>query len=115
MTAVVSLCLVGSTQVPAGVEHLTFRLIDRSAPEENPNLESVLRDAAETVATLRNEGHVVLVHCVAAQSRTPAVAMAYALLRGVPKDGAKSQLRKALPHGRPNNAFRSALTHVSMS
>ena len=52
MTAVVTLCLVGSGQVPEGVEHIPFRLIDRPAPEENLNLEFVIADATRTVVAL---------------------------------------------------------------
>lgn len=70
ITAVVSLCLVGHEQVPEGIVHVPFRLIDDAAEESNLNLAFVLRDAAELVAALREEGHEVLVHCVAA-SRVP--------------------------------------------
>ncbi len=52
VTAVVSLCLVGSGQVPEGVEHIPFRLIDRPEPEENLNLEFVIADATRTVVAL---------------------------------------------------------------
>ena len=83
VTAVVSLCQVGREQVPPGIEHVPFRLIDRPEPDANPNLDFVLTDAAATIAALRDEGHVVLVHCVAAQSRTPTVGIAYSLLRGI--------------------------------
>ena len=79
ITAVVSLCLLGREQVSGDVEHVTFRLIDHPDPAVNPHLDFVLADAARTVADLRDEGHQVLVHCVAAQSRTPAVGIAYSL------------------------------------
>lgn len=69
ITAVVSLCLVGHEQVPEGVVHVPFRLIDDAAEESNLNLAFALRDAAELVAALRDEGHEVLVHCVAAHPR----------------------------------------------
>ena len=68
-SAVVSLCLVGSEQVPAGVEHVPFRLIDEASGEINSNLSFLLDDAAATTATLRSEGQGVTVHCVAAKSR----------------------------------------------
>lgn len=97
ITAVVSLCLVGNAHVPDRVEHVTFRLIDKPGEKHNRNLAFVLRDAAETVAALRDEGHVVLVHCVAAQSRTPSVGIAYAMLRGVDHDIATKGVCSALP------------------
>jgi len=109
ITAVVSLCLTGRDQVPADVEHVRYRLIDHADPEVNPNLDFSLADAARTVAALRAEGHRVLLHCVAAQSRTPAVAIAYALLLGIDHDEAYAAVVGALPAGAPNAGFRDAL------
>lgn len=113
VTAVVSLCLVGSQQVPKGVEHVVFRLIDREEGAENPNLDFVIDDAARTVQALRDEGHVVLLHCVAAQSRTPTVAARYAQLLGVNGEGAMAHVVAALPDASPNRAFRQALVAVA--
>lgn len=110
VTAVVSLCLVGHEQVPEGVVHVPFRLIDDAAEESNLNLAFVLRDAAELIAALREEGHEVLVHCVAAQSRTPAVGIAYAMLRGVDHDTATKGVCMALPGASPNQGFRRVLS-----
>lgn len=109
ITAVVSLCLTGSEQVPAGVAQVPFRLIDEPQPEANPNLDFVLTDAARTVASLRAEGHQVLVHCVAAQSRTPTVGIAYAMIGGVDLDTATKGVVSALPDAHPNRGFRAAL------
>lgn len=109
VTAVVSLCLVGNEQVREGVEHVTFRLIDKAERAANTHLDFVIADAARTVAALRDEGHVVLLHCVAAQSRTPTVGAAYAMLRGVPHDEALSAVCAALPSADPNPGFREAL------
>lgn len=113
ITAVVSLCLMGRTQVPGDVEHVPFRLIDLPDPEVNPQLDFVLSDAASTVAALREEGHQVLVHCVAAQSRTPAVGIAYALLRGVELDEATRSVCGVLPQAAPNRGFLAALHRLS--
>ncbi len=109
--AVVSLCRIGSKQVPARIrERLEIRLIDRVEPEENPNLTFVLADAADAVATLRAEGHTVLLHCVQAQSRTPTVAALYAARHlDIPIERALAEVSAALPHARPNRAFRAAL------
>ncbi|GAA1915369.1 ADP-ribosylglycohydrolase family protein [Nocardioides marmoribigeumensis] len=109
VTAVVSLCLLGSEQVPPDIEHIGFRLIDEADPASNPNLDFVLRDTAETVAALRAEGHVVLLHCVAAQSRTPTVAIAYAVHQGASLEKAAHAVLQALPRSRPNLGFRAAL------
>ena len=83
--AVVTLCRYGSRQVPPGLEHVAFRLIDTD-DGDNPNLDFVIDDAARTVARLRDEGRTVLLHCVAAHSRTPTVAARYAVLRGRPPE-----------------------------
>lgn len=109
ITAVVSLCLTGSKQVPAGVLQVPFRLIDEPAPESNPNLELVITDAARTVADLRAEGHHVLIHCVAAESRTPTVGIAYAMLCGMDVDTATTGVSSALPAASPNRGFRAFL------
>ena len=110
--AVVSLCLTGRTQVRADLEHVTFRLMDEPHPSANPNLDFVLADAARTVAALRDEGRTVLLHCVAAHSRTPTVAIAYAMLRGVPLDRAFREVCAALPAAHPNQGFRRALRRL---
>ncbi|HNI70620.1 MAG TPA: ADP-ribosylglycohydrolase family protein [Marmoricola sp.] len=113
--AVVSLCLVGREQVPTDLEHVTFRLIDQPDEEVNPNLEFILADAARAIAALRAEGHQVVVHCVAAQSRTPTVAIAYALLMGADLDSATEQVCGALPQAHPNAGFRAALRSLADS
>ncbi|MBH0022662.1 ADP-ribosylglycohydrolase family protein [Salinibacterium sp. SWN248] len=114
--AVVSLCRIGSQQVPARIRHrVEVRLIDKSTPSENPNLLFVLADAADAVAALRAEGHTVLLHCVQAHSRTPTVAALYAARHlGVPIDTALAEVRAALPNARPNGAFRAALADASL-
>ncbi len=113
VTAVISLCRVGTEQVPAGVEHITFRLLDSAAASANPNLDFILQDAAETVAALRDEGQIVLVHCVAAHRRTPTVGIAYALERGFGLAEATSAVRGVLPRVNPNSAFDEALGRIA--
>ena len=109
----VSLCLVGRRQVPDSIDQVGFRLIDVTDPAANPNLDFVIRDAAETVAALRAEGKTVLVHCVAAQSRTPTIGVAYAMLLGVDHDRALAEVCDALPYASPNAAFRAALKRLA--
>jgi ADP-ribosyl-[dinitrogen reductase] hydrolase len=53
--AVVSLCRVGDTDLPARAEQVDFRLIDRQGVNEN--LEFVLLDTVRLVEQLRREGH----------------------------------------------------------
>lgn len=112
VTAVVSLCLVGRTQVSAGVEHVVYRLIDHADPDVNPNLDFIISDAARTVAALRDEGHEVLIHCVAAQSRTPTIGAAYAMLRGADRAEALQKICDALPGAYPNEGFLAALQRL---
>jgi ADP-ribosylglycohydrolase/protein-tyrosine phosphatase len=112
ITAVVSLCLLGRTQVPDGVVHVGYRLIDHSDAAVNPNLDYMIIDAARTIAALREEGHEVLVHCVAAQSRTPTIGAAYAMLRGVEASKALADVCAVLPAAQPNPGFREALKRL---
>ncbi|WP_344327677.1 ADP-ribosylglycohydrolase family protein [Aeromicrobium halocynthiae] len=111
--AVVTLCLTGTEQVPAGIEQVTFRLQDLPDPAANPNLDFVIVDAARTVAALRAEGKRVLLHCVASHSRTPTVAIAYAMLLGVRLEEAIEAVCGVLPVARPNGGFRLALKRLS--
>lgn len=93
-TAVVSLSRVGAADVAAAQvepdKHVQVRLIDSDKAEKNPHLEWVLADVARTVKQLRDEGETVLLHCVAAELRTPSVAVAYSRLlgHGPTEDGA---------------------------
>lgn len=103
-TAIVSLCRLGVADAPAlGVrpeDHLEVRLIDTEDPEANPNLDFTIADTAKVVRALREEGHRVLVHCVRAEQRTPAIALAYSRLLGTPTDVAMDQIIHALPGSR---------------
>jgi ADP-ribosylglycohydrolase len=79
VTAVVSICRTGRQQIPSANDNVTqraeFWLVDDV--DANVDALSVIIDAADTVAQLRQQGHVVFLHCVAAHSRTPTVAAAY--------------------------------------
>jgi ADP-ribosyl-[dinitrogen reductase] hydrolase len=81
--AVVSLCRVGDPDVRVGGEHVEVRMVDRDGVDENPHLGFVLADTAELILRLRREGRTVLLHCVQAQSRTPAIAALYGMRYGV--------------------------------
>ncbi|MDP8932316.1 MAG: ADP-ribosylglycohydrolase family protein [Actinomycetota bacterium] len=73
--AVVSLCRMGTHQVPDAVEHHEVFLVDEEGA--NPNLAFAVCDAVDAIAALREEGRNVFVHCVAGASRTPTVAALY--------------------------------------
>lgn len=115
--AVVSLCRIGRAQWPAvGVapqDHVTFWLLDEPGPA-NSHLDFVLAEAADAVAGLRAEGHRVLLHCVAAHSRTPTVAALYSTRwLGVPADRGLEEVCRVLPDASPNPSFRSAYDRLS--
>jgi ADP-ribosyl-[dinitrogen reductase] hydrolase len=115
--AVVSLCRLGSAEVPApGVrppDHVEAWLTGSADPRHNPNLDLVLAQAADTVAALRAEGRTVLVHCADAVSRTPAVAALYAARQfGIPVQQALREVRAVLPAIRPNPALVAALDRL---
>ena len=102
--AVVSLCRVGTEQVPDRLEHHQVWLVDRAGEDANPNLRFVLADTVDAIRTLRAEGRRVFVHCVAGGSRTPAVAAAYlARHEGIPAAEALERIAEAVPHHNPHD------------
>ena len=110
VTAVVSLCRVGTEQVPAGLEHVEVWLLDEEDPALNPNLDFVLRDTTDALADLRAEGHVVFLHCVQAISRTPTIAALYSARHlGIPIEKAIVDVKRMLPLAHPNPTFVAAL------
>jgi ADP-ribosyl-[dinitrogen reductase] hydrolase len=112
--AVVSLCRVHDDDLPVGVEQIDVRLIDDIDPDANPNLDFVLTDTVRLIEQLRSEGRIVLLHCVACQSRTPTVAAIYGARRqcinGVL---ALQDITGALPGAWPNNGFMKALERLA--
>lgn len=112
--AVVSLCRIGTADLPARAEHVEVRLIDQEG--ENANLDFVLLDTVRAVEQMRQEGRTVLIHCVQAQSRTPAVATLYgARLRGIGIAEALADVCGVLPNARPIPEFREALQRIHLS
>jgi ADP-ribosylglycohydrolase len=109
--AVVSLCRVGTEQVPTSVEHHQVWLVDRADEADNPNLRFVLADTVEAIRTLRAEGKRVFLHCVAGASRTPTIAAAYLARReDIPATEALERVAAAIPfHNDHNTAFLDAL------
>jgi protein-tyrosine phosphatase len=78
--AVVSLCRVGTGPIlmDTDVEHHRVWLVDKDG--QNANLHYAMDQAAREVLRLRREGKRVLLHCVAGESRTPAIAAIYSFL-----------------------------------
>jgi hypothetical protein len=103
-TAIVSLCRVGTDEPIFGrtapEDRIDSRLVDSSDAADNANLHFLLHDAASAVRGLRAEGHTVLLHCVAAQQRTPSVALAYSVLLGHDPVAAAARIRAELPSTR---------------
>ena len=112
--AVVSLCLVDSQEVPAHLEHHEVVLVDRADAAANPNLPLVLADTAEAIATLRDEGKRVFVHCLAGRSRLPTAVAAYLARRaGLRGPEAFARVAAQVPHPDPlNRAFQQALERI---
>jgi ADP-ribosylglycohydrolase len=95
--AVVSLCRVGRSFAPSGVEHHEIHLID--TPGANEHLRHVVLDTADGILSMREEGKTVFLHCAAGQSRTPAVAAAYLHLRlGMSGEEALERIGAVLYH-----------------
>lgn len=117
--AVVSLCRVGTRDLdPLTIgtgNHVEVRLIDTGDPHDNPHLAHVMNDAADTIAVLRSEGKRVLVHCVAAQSRTPTIAALYAATHlGVDPQQALHDVRTALPAASPNPTLAAVALNATV-
>ncbi|MFB9730860.1 ADP-ribosylglycohydrolase family protein [Ornithinimicrobium kibberense] len=98
--AVVSLCRLGQDEhAPSPVEsrdHAEVWLVDSDDPASHQHLRFALVEAARAVATLRAEGRRVLLHCVAAHHRTPAVALVYLRVRGMERAAAEDEVTEAL-------------------
>jgi ADP-ribosyl-[dinitrogen reductase] hydrolase len=89
-----------------------FRLIDQSGA--NDNLGFVLTDTVRLIELLRSEGRTVLVHCVAAQSRTPTVAALYgARKRGISGQAALQEVTSVLEDAYPNGDFLQVLNELA--
>jgi len=105
-----------ASRLVAPGDHHEVWLIDSAEAGHNPNLDVVLADAADTVAALRAEGRTVLLHCVAAQSRTPTVAAAYSVRRlGRSPDDALAEVCAVLPDASPNPAFVAAVRRMPVA
>lgn len=110
--AVASLCPVADADLPAGVEHLDVRLIDRAAG--NANLDFVLLDTVRAIEGLRAEGATVFVHGTGVTSRVAAVAALYAARRqGLGWAEALAQIRAVIPDADPNPDFKAALQRLA--
>jgi ADP-ribosylglycohydrolase len=109
-TVVVSLCRMGTDDVPDGVEHHTVGLIDTTA-SDNPNAAFVLLDTACTIGDLAAAGERVFTHCARAEHRAPSLAAAHLISRGVDADTAIARAGDA-PGGTPSPFLRSALAEV---
>jgi hypothetical protein len=114
VTAVVSLCRLGTLEGPSGIEpenHINVWLIDDASVVQNPHLEFVARQAVSAVASLRSEGKRVYLHCVHARSRTPFIATLYAAqVTGRPASEVLAEVLAVLPGADPNPAFRSLIS-----
>lgn len=96
--AVVSLCRIGTDDVPSTVETAEFWLIDSAIPTDNPNLPLTIADAADTVALLVSEGNRVYLHCHGGRSRTAVVAAAHLIRHhDVSVEDAKTVVDDVLP------------------
>lgn len=106
--AVVSLCRVSADH--SGLSSIDPKnrvdiwLIDEPDPDYNPNLRFVLNEAANAVLALRAEGRTVVIHCAAAQSRTPTLAAVVgARIRDVSEGAALLDVNAVLPGMNPNS------------
>lgn len=114
--AVVSLCRVGDDDIPDVHNWVEVRLIDRNGADNNPHLDFVLHDTVAAIERLREQGRTVLLHCVQAHSRTPAVAALYGMRwHRIGADRALDDIRSVLPQADPIADFRAALARAERS
>lgn len=111
--AVVSLCRLAKEDLRTDMAHIEVRLIDSALADENPHLDFVLLETVRAIERLRTQGRTVLVHCVAAYSRTPTIAALYgSRVSGVTTAEALADVQSVLPRSCPNAAFRNALARL---
>ncbi len=107
----VSLSRIGKPELTAAGakpgKHAEVWLIDSENPAKNAHLSWTLADAARTIAAFRDQGERVLVHCVRAEHRTPAVALAYSKLRKT-APGAEDRIEAAIRHSVDGLLWRTA-------
>jgi ADP-ribosylglycohydrolase len=95
--AFLSLCRIGVDD-QRSADHELVWLLDG---EGNADVTRVLIDTANAVQHFRGEGRRVFVHCVKAESRTPAVAMAWLMLHHDREfDDAYVEVLEAMPKAR---------------
>ncbi len=97
---VISLCRMGSRDIPGKIEHRVVGFIDGD-DADNPNLAFLLADTADFINLRVADGRDVYVHCVSADHRTPALAATFlARHHGMSADAALDAVAAAL-HSRP--------------
>ena len=107
---VISLCRVGLDDVPALENELVWLLDD----DGNADVARVLADTADGIAWLRQRGKSVFVHCVRAESRTPAVAMAWLTRHhGRSVDDAIAEVSAAMSTCRPHPSLLKGVRESS--
>ncbi len=110
----VSLCRMGRTQLEVANHPVRVELgLEDGGRSSNANLEFTFHDLAQAMVRWRNAGKTVLVHCVRAEHRTPAVGAAYlAEKTGLSGGEALRRVCAQLPLASVNPAFEEALNRV---
>ena len=110
--AFVSLCRIGRMQ-RRGDDHHEVWLVDEDGTTANADVGTVLADTADAIALLRSEGKRVFVHCVRAESRTPAVAAAWLVRHnGVDPASALDQVKATMTGTSLRPSLRKAIGHL---
>ena len=104
--ATISLCRIG--HLDRREAHAEFWLIDG---DDNADVAWTIADAADTVERWRQTHGSLYVHCVRAESRTPAVAATWLTRHhGYSLESAWAYVAETMPWIQPNPALRNALT-----
>lgn len=114
VTAVISLCRIGTDEIPVRVQRrLEIYLMDKPGPENNLNLGFTFETVAAAIKKLRDQGEIVYLHCVQSQSRTPSVAATYSVkyLGRTPEEAMK-EISTVLPAAHPIAEFVNQISSL---
>ena len=104
-------CIVDLREKRTKISNWPSQVLVRHVPLEDHGTPSIgeLRDAAVTVSSLVNQGHDVLVHCLAGVERTPMVVCAALMMMGWSLTDAYQRVLEVRPEAAPTDGQLAAL------
>ena len=103
-------------KVSPNVESLKIHFKDAKTTSSQADLQEKIEQAADFIDTKLENGETVCVQCLAGVSRSPAIVVAFLVLkRGMSIDHAVERVKQARPGARVNNAVLDVLRKISES